>query len=184
MCALATFIYSYIHTSCGVLWSTLSQTRASCVVTKRVIAYCCSTQCVWDGGRPLSSLFCPGQKSYFETSLQVDRLSNQSAHSCRAGVTREQKCFASHGGKKTCCCGITEYLNIKSVLYRQTHNAEWMFCNFSLADVGKTVSVETLDSIATECCWMNVMSRVSCVAATYSFEPRSALSLSSLHNCS
>lgn len=48
--------------------------------------------------------------------------------------------------KKTCFCGGTKYVNIISVLYRQTHNAVYYITCFILlrkyppADVGKIVS--------------------------------------------
>lgn len=52
----ATFIYSYIHTSCDVLWSTISQKQSivSCVLTTCVIAFfffffvkVCHIVCFW-----------------------------------------------------------------------------------------------------------------------------------------
>lgn len=99
-----------------------------------------------------SFLFCPGGKSYVLNEPTGQHTPDQSAHSCGAEVTQEQKCLASSGGKKTCFCGVTKYLNIISVLYRQTHNAVYYLeRKHSFADVGKTVSgeEETPDFVST-----------------------------------
>lgn len=84
-------IYSYIHTSCDVLWSAMSQRQS-----KRVV--------LWLNERlsirpPYSLVFlrhCCCSVRDFWTSLQVD---SQSTHSWGAGVTQEKKCLASSGGK-------------------------------------------------------------------------------------
>lgn len=94
MCALTTFIYSYIHTSCDVLWSTIShgQSRVSCVVTKRVIVCVKVHHLVcWKWSEP--SYFCSvrekptGQDSQPISTFMWSR------------VTQEQKCLASSGEK-------------------------------------------------------------------------------------
>lgn len=127
VCALATIIYSYIHTSCDAIWSTESLTKSELCVTKlsdcSVVYY---TVC-WRWSEPLS--FC-----------QV----NQSANLCgAAGVKQEQNCLASRGGE-TCFCGVTKYLHVISVLYRPTQAAVcYTECSVlgkhSLADVGKVI---------------------------------------------
>lgn len=126
VCALATIIYSYIHTSCDVSWSTESPTQSELCVTKMSdCSFVYYTVC-WRWREPLS--FYPVK---------------QSANLCGAGVKQEQKCLASRGWE-TCFCGVTKYLNIISVLYRPTHAAVcytecFVLRKHSLADVGRVI---------------------------------------------
>lgn len=99
----ATFIYSYIHTSCDVLWSTISQKQSivSCVLTIWVIVlffffFVKVRQCVLAGAHLSMNSCCSVRGKKKPTGQQTP---NQSAHSWGAGVTQEQKCLASSGGK-------------------------------------------------------------------------------------
>lgn len=106
---------------------------------------------------------------------------------------------------KTCFCGVTEYLNIKSVLYRQTHNAVcYIECSVlrkhSLADVGKIVSgdlhkkkhlilsqqrtSETMKHwlLLNSVKWMYFVNYQTYVAAAYSFKP-CANQVNVCHHC-
>lgn len=211
MCALATFIYSYIHTSCDVSWSTVSQKQsiewAVFWLNERLLIV--PSYSVFEMERTSLLLFCRGRKATLKQAYRsIDSQPNQHVHA-GAGVTQEQKCLASSGGKKkTCFCGVTEYLNIKSVLYWQTHNAVcciecFVLRKHSLADVGKIVRGKTPDFvstanvrddgtlIATECCWMNEPHRWSnfiCHLCGSHIQLQTMFQLgqclSSLHNCS
>lgn len=110
-----TFIYSYIHTSLflehnttGTIWSELCVCvcETDCLFAHRVVCLRWSGSFLLSGKKSRQTL---SQSAHFHAELKLHR-------------NKKKKCFASSGGK-TCFCGVTKYLNVISVLHRQTHSA-------------------------------------------------------------
>lgn len=108
--------HSYIHTFIhpvmfyGARYHR-KQPKVSCVMTKWVIV-CPSYSVLWRWSQPLA--FC----SVWEEKPTGRPISTFMQRWSHTGT----KMFSQQWREKTCFCGVTIYLNIISVLHRQTHN--------------------------------------------------------------